>query len=98
MESFLVDILTKNILLIIVFLLIALFLFFVFREIILWYFRINENTEYMRKISNSLERLADVAYCIAVDMDEKNKKLEHSEEQINDDEYKEKFNFKKIDV
>jgi preprotein translocase subunit SecY len=43
-----------------IFLIFAVVLFFVFREITLWYFRINENTDSLRRIADSLALLASV--------------------------------------
>jgi hypothetical protein len=42
----------------VIYILVAVFLFFLFREITLWYFRINENTNSLRRIADSLEEIS----------------------------------------
>lgn len=42
----------------ILFISVSVVLFFVFREITLWYFRINENTNSLRRIADSLEEIS----------------------------------------
>jgi|GEM_PF-5286351 hypothetical protein len=40
------------------FILVAIILFIVFRDITLWYFRINENTDSLKRIADSLEEIS----------------------------------------
>ncbi len=61
-----------------IFLLFSVGLFFIIREIALWYFRINKNTESLDRIANSLEKIAVAADFLAIDIDSKgiNKEVE----------------------
>lgn len=40
------------------FILVAIILFILFRDITLWYFKINENTDSLRRIAESLEEIS----------------------------------------
>lgn len=59
-------------------LVLALFIlsFFLIREVTLWYFRINKNTETLENISISLEKIAVAMDFLARDVDVKNHKTE----------------------
>jgi CHASE3 domain sensor protein len=48
--------------------------FLIFREVILWYWRINENTESLQRIADSLEVIAAATDFLASDIDQKNSK------------------------
>jgi len=61
--------------LVIFWILLVIFLFFFIREITLWYFRINENTENIKRIADSLEKLVISHDFIASDVDQRNNKL-----------------------
>lgn len=42
----------------ILFVLVSVILFIIFRDLTLWYFRINENTDSLRRIAESLEEIS----------------------------------------
>lgn len=75
---------------IILFVAFIILLFILGREIILWYFRINENTETLKKISSSLEKISTAMVFLAEDVDYKNKNIKTAElgETISEDEVK----------
>lgn len=66
----------------VLFLLLFIILFILGREIILWYFRINENTETLKEISLSLEKISAAMVFLAEDVNYKNKN--QSKERINE--------------
>ncbi len=51
---------------IITWVIISVMLFFIIREITLWYFRINENTKNISRIASSLEKIAATNKFIAM--------------------------------
>jgi hypothetical protein len=61
-----------NPLIFILWFLVAVILFFSIRELMLWYWRINENTESLKRIADSLEIIATAQDFIASDVDSKN--------------------------
>lgn len=48
----------KAFILFLLYMLISIILFFLIREIVLWYFRINKNTENLERIADSLQIIA----------------------------------------
>jgi hypothetical protein len=50
----------------------AILFFFLIRELMLWYWRINENTESLKRIADALEEIAAAQDFIASDIDSKN--------------------------
>jgi uncharacterized membrane protein len=65
------------------------FLFFLIREITLWYFRINKNTETLESISLSLEKIVVIMDFLAKDINYKNQQEEEENEAIAGDTSKE---------
>jgi len=50
----------------------AILFFLLIRELMLWYWRINENTESLKRIADALEEIAAAQDFIASDIDSKN--------------------------
>jgi hypothetical protein len=71
---------------IILWVLLVIIMFFIIREITLWYFRINENTDNIKRIADSLEKLAIANDFIASDIDQKNDPLIFDNKDISKDE------------
>jgi hypothetical protein len=67
-----------------IYILVSIALFFIIREIVLWYFRINKNTESLSRIADSLEKISIAAEFFTTDLVEKHnsrvvaKKMEDS--------------------
>jgi len=73
------------------------FLFFLVREITLWYFRINKNTETLENISLSLEKIVVIMDFLAKDINYKNQQAEKENEATVGDISKEEVNLEEVE-
>lgn len=61
---------------------IGIVIFLLLRELMTWYWKINENTEYLKRIADSLENIAMVANLAVVDSSKQNTNQEIPEDRI----------------
>lgn len=61
------------------YLLIIIFLFFLIREITLWYFRINENTKSLSRIADALDKIAMTDNFATQEVDKSSRVLDMNE-------------------
>lgn len=58
MNNFISDLISLGLVSFLLIFIFSLCMFFIIREITLWYFRINENTDSLRRIADSLEEIS----------------------------------------
>jgi len=71
MNTIIGQIIIANIMPLLIGLAVFILIFIIFREVMLWYWRINENTESLKRIADSLETIATAADFLATDTDRK---------------------------
>lgn len=79
MTNFLINILADSALLFVLLLIIVVLLFFFIRELTLWYFKINQNTESLSRIAYALEKIVKINNSTAVKTNMLSQKVEDDE-------------------
>ena len=85
MDKFIYNFIGTGIIASIVFLIVSIILFFIIREITLWYFKINKNTESLDRIATSIERLSALIGASIIKDDSSKTNMEGEEEDEEED-------------